>query len=373
MSSENDLFVRLRRYTPSEERDPLEDYITEAFCWLLSNHTRLAQALLAHMGLERLDASEATWKTQVRTRVGVMDMVCSTPDEVVIFEHKTYSSLHNDQLLRYRAWGDEQRDGDSTVVLITPYTHDTSERADINLTWGEVCTLLGDVDLAAPAVRDSFVRLLMEEGFGPPAPVSHAAILTYLPSVGLERSLDALMERALELDWSHAYDLMGTPMERRAPSRRPSRGTPRIQDGRIGIELEPSWRPGVFVGVVLDGQDHKVEPSQPSKGPDMCLILDLSNKPDFAKGRQAFLGSTEYADLLERLRHDPGRRFDVLDHLGTHPSPNPWHILFVRRPLVDVLAGTQNFDEQLTRFRDEAFAMVEFMFGAGELRALRPA
>jgi hypothetical protein len=362
MAHEDDLLLRLRRYVPTEGRDPLEDFVTEAFGWLLSSQPALSDALLARLGLEEEGGGPARWATQVRTRAGVIDMVCRTQGQVVVFEHKTYSSLHDDQLLRYRAWGDRQAGGGCLVVLITPSARGASERADVHLTWAEVYALLEGAELGEDMGRRMFLRLLREEGFGPPAPVSHESLLTYLPSATLEASLDALMERALELDWSRAYELVGRPRGEREPYRRPSRGAPRIKEGRVGVDLYRSWRPGVFLGVMLDGSDHKVEPSQPSRGPDMCLVLDLSNNPDFATGRQAYLASAGYLDMLERVLADERSGYDVVDHLATHTRPNPWHVLHVRRPLSEVLAGTRTSDEQLTRFHEHALAMVEFVF-----------
>lgn len=117
---DDDLLLRLRRFTPSEDRDPLEDFLTEALGWLLAHHNRLVGALLDRMGLPEVDVRETTWTTQVRTRTGILDMVCSTPERIIVFEHKTYSLLHTEQLVRYRAWEDAQRDAACLVVLITP-------------------------------------------------------------------------------------------------------------------------------------------------------------------------------------------------------------------------------------------------------------
>lgn len=368
---EADLLLRLRRFTPREGRDPLEDYLTESFYFLLAHYPPLAQALADRLSLPALASPRAVWETQKRTHQGIMDMVCLLPERAIIFEHKTHSTLHSDQLLRYRAWGEETHPTPPFLVLVTARRDQFSDRADACMTWSEVYTLLEQVELADPKLRDCFLSLLRAEGFGPSAPISHQDVKTYIPSIRLERALEALMEEAMALDWSQAYALMGSPTSA-VPYRRPKTGSPKVQDGRIGLDLVHSWVPGVFLGVLLDGTDHKVSPSDPDKGPDMCLILSLENAPERQRERNAFLTSPGYLAARERLAKDTSHAYDIHDHLLEHPDPNPWHILHVRKPLLDVMAMATSLEQQRERFYEEAMAMLSLVFRPDELGASTP-
>lgn len=343
--------------------------MTEALCWILNTHPVLEQAFLKRVGVQVIADEPFEWQSQVSIRQGYIDMVARSATQLVVFEHKTFSTLHHEQLSRYRAWGDTQQSTPCRVVLITGSTRQFSEDADLCLLWADVFSCFESLHLEHAMMRDAFLDLLSFEGFGPPACVSHEGLLHYRASLTLERELDALMEEALLSDWTWAYTMLGVPLERRTPYRRTTgRGTLKIRDGRMGIDLDPLWGPGVFVGVLLDGSDHRVEWSEPSKGPDMCLIISLTNEVELAALRADFLKSDEYDALLQRLSAEvEDTRFHLVDHLHEHPDPNPWHILHIRRPLLDVWSGTSSFQEQKQRFLEEAQAMMEWVCRGGEL------
>ena len=283
----------------------------------------------------------------------------------MIFEHKIRSPLGPDQLDKYRRAGEALWSGRNIVVLITASAQQHEQNPDVALTWAQIYRVAatwrdgGNQD--AELVED-FLGLLADEGLGPPAPISHEAILSYLPAKTLEASLLAVVREVAKADWSWLYDRLGWPGQARQPYIRGSKG---IRDGRQGVELLPGWRPALFVGVLLDGTDHGVRPSAPHKGPDFCLVLGFHREDGFPP-RDSYLGSREFQALRTRLAEDSGR-WDYVDMFDKHR----WHPLHLRKPMLEVFRGTMKFEEQVKRFIEHGRDAIAVLLGGGELEDLR--
>ncbi len=142
MAGDN-LFTALRKYRPTADRDPIEDFVTEAFAWLLRRHTDLATTFLHDLS-QRLQSppwaarSGPSWKTQVVFDGGRLDMVAEFADVAVVFEHKVWSPLGENQLGRYREASEKLWPGGSALVLITASARQHEPGADVCLTWADV-------------------------------------------------------------------------------------------------------------------------------------------------------------------------------------------------------------------------------------------
>ncbi len=83
MSNDN-LLLALRRCAPSDDRDPRENLITEAFAWLLRSHPGLAATFLARLTsakplpLLQLDPGSVHWRTQVVEKGARFDVVAES-------------------------------------------------------------------------------------------------------------------------------------------------------------------------------------------------------------------------------------------------------------------------------------------------------
>lgn len=148
-------------------------------------------------------------------------------------------------------------------------------------------------------------------------------------------------------------------------------GAPRW--GRQGINIGSSdWKPGLFLGVLSVGRDHRVTLLDPDGGVDLAVILNVERKVGKVGLRGAdFVQQPEWHALRERLSQEAGR-FKFVDHLFEVDKPNLWHPIHLRVPLVDVLMDVEDspdarYEAMMTWLREGA----SLVLAGGELEALR--
>jgi hypothetical protein len=86
----------LRKYPKSQELDPIENFITEGFAWLLRNKEPLARDFVIYLNSKlpeplTLSPTLPEWKTQHTFPGGQIDMVADFGKFAFIFEHKIWS------------------------------------------------------------------------------------------------------------------------------------------------------------------------------------------------------------------------------------------------------------------------------------------
>jgi hypothetical protein len=147
-------------------------------------------------------------------------------------------------------------------------------------------------------------------------------------------------------DWTDTLERLAWPWDDANPILDARKnGTPRW--GRQGINVGSStWKPGLFLGVLVYGKDHCVELLDPEGGADLAVILSVGRKAgeDGLKG-DSFVRQPEWEALKARLRKDSGR-FRFVDHLLEASSrPNRWHPVHLRLPLAQVWAEVDDNSE----------------------------
>jgi hypothetical protein len=236
---EDSLLVSLRSYRTHPDRDPLEDFVTEAFAWLLRNRPGIGSSFLGHIddqiGLPETDRGTLTWRTQVHVDEGIVDMVARTRDRLYVFEHKAQQKATAKQIDKYRRFFE---DGDKEVVtvLITgarwEYEGPTQggvQHPDLLYTWGDVYRFL-DSEATEATDRDridDFLALLDHEGLGARERLTDPdlrALPSYVDTLG---KLYALMNevKAQKENWAFAYDLLPDPLGENHPTPKWSKGT----------------------------------------------------------------------------------------------------------------------------------------------------
>ncbi|MBD2358364.1 PD-(D/E)XK nuclease family protein [Tolypothrix sp. FACHB-123] len=366
------LFSALRKYPKSQELDPLENFITEGFAWLLRNKKLLAREFLDYLNQKLPEPLPLThllpeWKTQHTFPGGQIDMVADFGQFALIFEHKVWSYLHLGQLDKYREYAEANLKWSQgyKLILITGLTRQHGQQPDLALTWSDLYKFLkhwlerkSDDSL----VRD-FIDMLAEENLGPAAPVSYESIVSYLPAQSLLPNLKNITLRAAEADWRWIAEKIGFNKDAPIPC------VPvKYQWGRLGLDILDAWFPGIFIGTLIDGFDHRVQLSNFHLGPDFCLILAFHIEK-WEQFEKEFFNSDEYTKLRSRLKENSGT-WDFHDHRFEATRPNPWHNLHLRKPLAEVVRGTITFEEQVDKFISQGREVIELLLAGGELEAL---
>lgn len=351
------LLVNLRKYRPRENTDPLENFITEAFAWLLRSSDEVMKAVWELMNDHLttpvpVPLDDVSISTQENFNGKFPDMVLSWQGWLLVFEHKTWSELHINQLSNYRSFADNNSDN-YRIVLITAKRSQHRQSPDAALCWEQVFNKLDKIkdsvsgDKITWAIQD-FLKLLKSEGLGPSTPINKLALAYYKDAIALDEQLKNVCLNTKNQQWP----LLTQGMQAYLPNKR---------WGRIGIEFnrldnhqKPKWEPGIFCGFILDHVDHQI-PDLMSSGLICSVILDLNQW-----AQKHYRSNNLYTNLVLELtdyiainypdwqvsnRHDFGRQL------------NGWHPLFVTKTIEDMFEHAHTNEEQEAAFFQQISAI----------------
>ena len=354
------LFEALSKFPPREGQDPLKNFITEGFAWLLNKYPDFGEFFLRYLKEKlplNMNTYDCKWRTQVRFDDKYPDMVCYSNDErkAIVFEHKTWGSLDENQINNYRKYS-EARFDDSRIVLITATRQQHEQNPDLALCWSDIYELISDweqeTNSSIPFLFKDFHKFLKIKGLGPPAHISHAGIRYCCETKDMERKLKGIRNRIIE------REIQGRAWQRMIREDYKLRLRKTDAWGRMGISLwDDAQLPGVFVGILLDGEDHRTTPIDSAKGPDFCLILSF--RPGLP-----YETNEHYQELLCRVQqrlNDGWDGWEFYNHLEAVNMPNRWHPIHIRKPLLDVFAGTEEGEEQEERFYKAASDLIRLV------------
>ena len=380
------LFEALRRYSPRENRDPLENFITEGFAWILNKYSKFGEFFLQYLE-EKLTWSvgdyNCEWRTQEYFDGKYPDMVCyfNGENKAIVFEHKTLKSdLHEDQLAKYKKYACENFD-DYRIVLITATRWQHKQDPHLALCWSDIYSLISDWEKRGNSkllIKD-FQKLLKSVGLGPPAPISHTSIWYYCKSydvvMDLQKNMSDLIKRVKvredqKKEWKK---MIKKDYNLDIPSQK---GEKYDYYGRIGLELlsvgGPDHGPGgIFVGILLDGKDHETKLIDPVKGPDFCLIFSFSQS--LHKSYPKKKNYKKLVAVLQKKVEQLNDGWEFYNHLDDHnaPNKNKYHPIHIRKPMLDVFCGTESCEEQEERFYEAASELIKLVAEEDSFWALR--
>lgn len=350
------IYSFIKSYIPSSKRDPKEDFLTQILAWTLINIPEFKQDYIQFFNKHidtpvLMDFSEDSIliETQYTNESGYIDMLIREENSGFIIEHKIDSSLSPNQIDKYKKAIEKQYNGTFYTVLITTTHMQHRQEADINLIWADIHDfILGKIDGYENHEHFLLKQLsdyLKQQGLGRMDPINLEHILGYFPGMQLENNLDKIFERLSGTDWpAHWQNIKGSKTESFLPTFKKKRW------GRKGIDFYNSWDPGIFAGVIMDGTDHRLLPSDESQGPDFVVILEYDyekNNDEITEKRNNFLWSSNFLELNKRLKLNSGS-FEYLPEL----EGSPWRVIVLRKPLKDVLLGTSTTDEQISAMKD---------------------
>lgn len=380
---EDSLLAALQSYRPRPDRNPREDFITEAFAWTLRNFPSLGTAFLEEIN-QRAGIQDSTvssfssgWCTQEVVANGTVDMMLRTPDRTYIFEHKVGSTAHAKQIDKYR----RSLTGEVTTVLITasPWNYTGDENPDIldpniHMTWADVSTILEDHadQIDNPSRIQDFRTLLDHEGIGPREPVAEPdlrAMMRYKSTLnGLTRLIKGIKIRS---EWTEVYKILPDPdKEEGQPEKRWSRSLPKC--GRIALRIyNDNSYPNINLGLIVDPSDIGIPLSKPDLGPDLSVFLHIPKGSLSTDQFNAVVAHDEYEALRSRLKGQGDADWKVVAPKGEN-AKSKHHPIVLQYPLAHALRGTTSVEEQEQAMLDKLKSGVELFLRGGEIEALRP-
>ena len=371
------LLVRLSSYRPREGRNSLEDFVTEAFAWLLQANDDFQSAFLQliaeklaengkQLPLSTGSSSEeqAEWLTQESYKNSRFDMVAKLNDAVLIFEHKVHAAAYSGQIKKYIEHGKEyQTEKPTYVLMITANSTQFISHADACLRWEDVYRLIEDfiklpnVDSLIEQNLNDFNQLLRYHGLAPAAPVSHQAIQVYPLVSNFITSLKDMFVRLQLKDWSF---FEGFSVSEKLEDRY----------GRLGLcfvnESTNQWNPAFILAVVLDGSDLRVS-HRLTQELKLHLILSIGN--EHHKTYPSLNAYSNFKKQLQKISDPEGwQLFDQLEYAGG--KANKYHPLHMEYPLLDLLQGTSTSEEQVEKVYQKTQKLINDIQKTAELKDL---
>ena len=346
------IFDFLRSYVPSDKRDPKEDYLTQLFAWLLMNVDGLNLKYCKYL-LEKIpnkaftvsDSDTITVETQRTLDNGKrIDLLITVNDtNGFICEHKIYSMLSPNQIVNYSSMAPSLGGGQFYTVLITLGTYQWTQPADVRILWSSLYRdfLQMEIKNYAKDSVDEFMlnqalHFMQNNSLGTYGEITPGGIAGYWESFELKIAVNNLVDGLKYRNWKACcpnLHLCNTQGFTEHPIYRKEKW------GRVGLEMYSNWSPGIFVGILWDPSDHRIEPpiNKDRGGPDVIVLVDLPES-----GYSKVIGTPACANYFDKLNQNHGD-FD----LKNYPEINAnWRLTVLRKSLSDVLQGKQNRDEQ---------------------------
>ncbi|WP_330960563.1 PD-(D/E)XK nuclease family protein [Photobacterium sp. 53610] len=360
------LLVNVSKYASSHQTSPIENFITEAFAWLLRNDSAVRDAIATFLhikGKEQgrhlpLIGNSSYLNTQVNFGGKYPDMFWESEDQTfsIVFEHKIWSELHDGQLDNYRKYAEENLGEAFVIVLITAHTGQHRQNPDLALCWYQISEEIEKVssgDEKDKWIRDEFINLLKNNGLINMSPINPLSISYYNDAKKLDQQLYDIAQRTANKEWP--IQKLDSDISYNRPALQRKVGVAERYGkydawGRIGLEFnnvtqeyeEGGWNPGVFCGFLIEGEDHDMNDLMPNE-PLAVLILDI-DKPLHAVMKT----SAHYKRLVNGLTPPIG--WNLSDRITENKNGNPWHPLVFYRTLSDFIGNAVTLEQQSETF-----------------------
>ncbi len=344
------LLVSLRKYKPRENSDPVENFITEAFAWLLKSNVEVQKAVLDLINEHVEEPIALTLKalkisTQENFGGKFPDMVWRGDNEAIVFEHKVKSPLHPNQLNNYRKFINENVN-DYRLVLITARKSQHAQEPDVALCWEQIYKCLNDLLSDSQNEKlswsiNEFLELLKSEGLGPVNPVNPFAIKNYQEAIALVSQLNSVIYKSKDNDWPlsqgyevdtyYKYERLGLNFTRR------------------DLDGKASCLPGVFCGFMLDGSDCKAADLF-DNGLNATVLVSFNKK-----GQGKYLKSKCFKVFVDELRDSVSTisGWELSDRTQKGLRLNKWHPIIIHKPMIEFFSNKTTTEEQLAVFFNE--------------------
>ncbi|SFH92173.1 hypothetical protein SAMN04487861_10880 [Selenomonas ruminantium] len=282
-------------------------------------------------------------ETQKRVSTGIIDLILKTDKDIVfISEHKWWNGkLLDNQIMNYMNCTNELRFNHAYSVLITPSRTQWTQHADIQLTWSDIYEFfksqIKKYQNQEKFLIEHFILFLENNGMGKYNSITPEALYGFFNAAKLEKNLKIIFSELESIDWLNECPALNELIKWNGSG---FNIVTKKEWGRLGIDFMSEWKPGLFAGVILDTDDHQIEPEKRENGPDFVILLDVDCKDDSIYN--SLLTSLEYQSLSDNLSKD-SKSFTFIPH---NKLMNKWRLAVLKKPLVDILLSKYDYDEQ---------------------------
>lgn len=371
--SSPNLFNALFEFHPRGGHTPKENFLSEAFAYLLATCDVARDAWLSRVFGRKVRATQ--FEATTRQSEHDEDHVSIFPDMRIqgildddtpfdlYSEHKWNSPCNTTQLRRYLKLAAIRGQHCSLVFIgASRCQKREAERCDARLNrkaflWADVFESF-DLIPAPPDMLRQFLEFMKTHGLSPGTAIQPSAMVAYLQSAGF---LESLEHCANKLNDDFEWDCF--PARYRADEARLVKN----RWGRIAIEFTtPGWKPTITVGFLYDEYDHGIKFVSPQKGIDLFLRIETapSEQKNIAPAL-AELGRrrTELAKFASNVL--------LLDESG---NDNSHSLLIMRSCLADAIRDATTQGAQLEAIHQILAGWGKALFEDGKLeKALKQA
>lgn len=374
------LLVNVSKYASSANHSPVENFITEVFAWLLRSDVSLRSSLLALLKArvgESLGANSVARELveyQVSDTVAIatqMNFAGVYPDMVwqdhqqlwtLVFEHKVWSELSDQQLAHYRAYA-EAHFPQYALILITARRSQHKQNPDIALCWQDIADSINQLpstDEQQQWLRQEFIALLEHHSLLNDMPINPLSLAYYQDAIKLDQQLANICEAALRHQWPLAalpYFELKTKVDK--------------QWGRVGLvfnapkrnpSLYEAWEPGVFCGFMKDPADHVLHDLL-EQGPIAVMIISLDRSLHYGIGQNLC-----YQQLVSALAKVLPSGWEISDRTQ-YAGYNSWHPLVIYAELPPLLQGCKTAELQEIRVIEQLDKLQHLLISLPEFEA----
>ena len=355
------LFEGLFNFAPRDGHTPRENFLSEAFAYILRTSEGALDAWVSDVFARRVHCESFDVRTRGRKDtendspvfpdMSIRGTIADGEAFEILSEHKWDSRCNSNQLCSYARIA--QKSGAHLIFIGANHrqkreaaaSHPAVARCYL---WEDVFRVLNEIPEPSEIFKE-FLNFMAAKGLSPGQPLSLQKMQAFLQSAGFVKSLERLAEKLRnDFEWNCI------------PSR--YRGGMKVTDrwGRVAIEFAtPDWKPTITVGFLYDGGDHKVMLLNAREGIDLFLRIEAGPK------EQA--GIKPVMEVLHRKRQ-------ALDALGANvilrgESGNVNTVVLVRSCLAHLIDQTTTEEEQVCRVHREVESWIKVLFGDGELES----
>jgi hypothetical protein len=270
----------------------------------------------------------------------------------IVFEHKVWADLHDNQLQSYRDYADKYFP-EYTLVLITARTSQHMQNPDIALCWYEIAEQiqsLGKSESKNDWIRKEFISLLENNNLLDINPINPLSISYYGEVKRLDDQISSICNNSLKQSWN----LLNNNDVKFELVKKVTRHW-----GRIGFEFvsperdSPTyhqWEPSLFCGFFIDAKDHEISDLMPNGNPIVTVVLschELLHRvlPKNMNYKQFIIEMTEQLLTSNTLKH-----WSLSDRTQVEKSSNDWHPMIIHCQLDQFYKDASTIDNQEYHF-----------------------